>query len=132
MTDSKAQPLWPQHFDNHYGHLANTLPRWLIDASPSRRAALSATAPQIRQAFKNTSPAQHQILKRLNASYWTAQNSVDQRLQQLQDPRAFGEPLLRDALAEVALEKRRISRAQPVHDMASFIPETNMDPDFSL
>lgn len=98
MTDSKAPPLWPQHFDNHYGHLANTLPRWLIDASPSRRAALSATAPQIRQAFKNTSPAQHQILKRLNASYWTAQNSVDQRLQQLQDPRAFGEPLLRDAL----------------------------------
>ena len=43
-----------------------------------------------------------------------------------------GLPLLRDALTEVALEKLRIPRVQPVGDMASFIPETNMDPDFSL
>lgn len=98
MTDSNAQPLWPQHFDDHYGHLANTLPRWLIDASPARRAALRATVPQIRQAFKNTSPAHHQVLKRANAAYWAAQNGVDQRLQHLQDARTFGEPLLRDAL----------------------------------
>jgi len=43
-----------------------------------------------------------------------------------------GLPLLRDALTEVALEKLRIPRVQPVGDMPSFIPETNMDPDFSL
>ena len=43
-----------------------------------------------------------------------------------------GLPLLRDALTEVALEKLRIPRVQPVGDMVSFIPETNMDPDFSL
>ena len=43
-----------------------------------------------------------------------------------------GLPLLRDALTEIALEKLRISRVQPVGDKASFIPETNMDPDFSL
>jgi len=40
--------------------------------------------------------------------------------------------LLREALAEIALEKLRIPRVQPVDGNDSFNPETNMDSDFSL
>ena len=43
-----------------------------------------------------------------------------------------GLPLLREALAEIALEKLRILRVQPVDGDDSFIPEINMDLDFSL
>lgn len=40
--------------------------------------------------------------------------------------------LLREALAEIALEKQRVPRIQPVDDDDSFSPETNMDSDSSL
>jgi len=43
-----------------------------------------------------------------------------------------GLSLLRDALAEIALEKPRIPRAQPVDGHDSLNPEINMDSDFSL
>jgi Leucine-rich repeat (LRR) protein len=94
------EPLWPQHSDDHYGHLANALPRWLLEASPSRREALRLTRPTLRPAFKRASPQQHRELKRLNAAYWTAQTILEKRLAHLQDARTFGEPLLRQALKQ--------------------------------
>lgn len=98
LASHTATPLWPQHPDSHYAHLATALPQWLIKASANRRAALGNVRPHLRGAFRNASTGQHAVLKRLNGAYWTAQNQVDQRLEHLKDAHAFGEPLLRDAL----------------------------------
>ncbi|RON53119.1 hypothetical protein BK665_15590 [Pseudomonas frederiksbergensis] len=93
-------PFWPRHPDTHYAHLAATLPTWLIKASATRRANLSDARPELISQLHSVSPAQHRVLKRLNHAWWTAQNGVDQHLEQLQDARAFGEPLLRAALQQ--------------------------------
>ncbi|MGE8147303.1 dermonecrotic toxin domain-containing protein [Pseudomonas frederiksbergensis] len=98
--DSQAIPFWPRHPDTHYAHLATALPMWLIKASANRRATLTDARPERISQLSSISPAQHRVLKRLNASYWTAQNSIDQHLGRLQDARAFGEPLLRAALKQ--------------------------------
>nr|WP_306660699.1 DUF6543 domain-containing protein [Pseudomonas nunensis] len=80
--------------------MANNLPQWLLKASAKRRTALGETAPHLPEEFRAASNGQHIVLKRLNTAYWTAQNRVDERLEHLQDARAFGEPLLRSALQQ--------------------------------
>ncbi|MEO6677573.1 MAG: DUF6543 domain-containing protein, partial [Pseudomonas sp.] len=100
MDLSNPLPVWPNRPDRHFEHLANNLPRWLLKASATRRTALGNAAPRLRDEFRNASAGQHIVLKRLNAAYWTAQNTVDERLEHLQDARAFGEPLLRAALQQ--------------------------------
>ena len=100
MDLSNPLPVWSNRPDRHFEHLANNLPRWLLKASATRRTALGNTAPRLRDEFRNASAGQHLVLKRLNAAYWTAQNTVDERLEHLQDAQAFGEPLLRAALQQ--------------------------------
>ena len=98
--DTQHLPLWPQHPDTHYSHLATTLPPWLLTASASRRTALAATPPDLVDRFKDLTFEQHRVLKRQNGTYWKAQNAIDQHLERLQDAHSFGEPLLRDALKQ--------------------------------
>lgn len=93
-------PLWPQHPDEHYGHLAATLPAWLLKASAARRATLADMQPSAISQFGHVTSAQHRTLKQLNSAYWHAQNTIDQRLQRLQNAREFGAPLLRAALKQ--------------------------------
>lgn len=100
LSNPTPTPAWLNNPDSHFDHLANNLPQWLLKASAKRRTALGKTAPRLREEFRNASAGQHLVLKRLNAAYWTAQNRVDERLEHLQDARAFGEPLLRAALQQ--------------------------------
>ncbi|MFJ7796741.1 dermonecrotic toxin domain-containing protein [Pseudomonas sp. NPDC096950] len=100
LSNPLPTPAWLNHPDSHFDHLANNLPQWLLKASAKRRTALGKTAPRLREEFRNASAGQHLVLKRLNAAYWTAQNRVDERLEHLQDARAFGEPLLRATLKQ--------------------------------
>ena len=100
LSNQSSTPVWPIHPDGHFEHLANNMPQWLLKASTKRRIALGKTTPLLRDEFRNASTGQHRVLKRLNAAYWTAQNTVDERLEHLQDARAFGEPLLRDAIKQ--------------------------------
>lgn len=86
------------HPDNHYQHLQNAIPEWLVNASPARRQALKNTKPRPLDRLTATSADQHQALKALNAAHWTAQSDVDKRLEHLQDASAFAEPLLKEAL----------------------------------
>lgn len=98
VSNEPSTPITLIHADSHYDHLANNLPPWLLKASASRREALKKTALHSREEFRSASVDQHTELKRLNGAYWTAQNTVDEGLKHLKDARAFGEPLLRDAL----------------------------------
>ncbi|KPN93813.1 dermonecrotic toxin domain-containing protein [Pseudomonas nunensis] len=100
LSNPSPTPAWLNHPDSHFDHLADNLPQWLLKASAKRRTALGKTPSRLREEFRNASAGQHLVLKRLNAAYWTAQNSVDERLEHLQDARAFGEPLLRAALQQ--------------------------------
>lgn len=93
-----STPIEPQHPDSHYEHLAAALPQWLLNASAGRRAAVADARPHRHAALRNASAGQHAALKKHNAAYWNAQNQIDQRLAHLKDARAFGEPLLREAL----------------------------------
>lgn len=87
-----------EHPDSHYQHLASALPDWLGQLSPAHRQALKASAPQLAAGLTAASSTDHQALKALTASHWTAHSAVEQRLAHLQDASAFAEPLLRDAL----------------------------------
>lgn len=91
--------LSAQNPDSHYQHLKNALPEWLGHASPARRMALKNTQPQLLDRLKAAPAKLHQDMKALNATHWTAQNDVDQRLAHLQDASTFAEPLLKAALS---------------------------------
>lgn len=87
-----------QHPDSHYQPLAKAVPDWLTGASAERRTQLKRTSPRALAWHKTATREQHRQLRLRNASHWTAQNRVDQRLEQLQDAQAFAAPLLADAL----------------------------------
>ncbi|NVZ93070.1 hypothetical protein HX819_11875 [Pseudomonas sp. D6002] len=89
---------FPQHPDVHYQPLAQAAPDWLTSASADRRAQLKSARPKPLAWHKIATGEQHRQLRLRNASHWTAQNLVDQRLAQLQDAGAFAAPLLADAL----------------------------------
>jgi len=93
-------PVWPNHPDTHHDHLLDNLPPWLLKTSAPRRTELGKAVPRLPDELRKASAAQQRILKQLSADYWTAQNDVDERLKRLQDARAFGEPLLRNAIKQ--------------------------------
>jgi Leucine-rich repeat (LRR) protein len=87
-----------QHPDSHYQPLSLTTPEWLANASKDRRTQLKRARPKPLAWHKTATGEQHRQLRLRNASHWTAQNRVDQRLEQLQDAQAFAAPLLANAL----------------------------------
>ncbi|MDQ0741934.1 dermonecrotic toxin domain-containing protein [Pseudomonas sp. W4I3] len=82
----------------HYTPLINPLPDWLGRASSARREALKRNATLLPNRIKTATAPQHEHLQTLIDGYMTAQNSIDQRLEKLQDAKAFAEPILKDAM----------------------------------
>ncbi|MHC8345531.1 dermonecrotic toxin domain-containing protein [Pseudomonas sp. RT6P73] len=91
-SESATQP------DDHYHHLFNNLPTWVLEASSSTRSALK-NARLIKPSWHGTAtPLQHQSLKKLSREHWTHRNRLDSTLSKLQSAQAFAEPLLKAAL----------------------------------
>lgn len=93
-------PMPPFNRDTHYQHLMSVIPRWLTQATPQKREALSKAKPRLPAGLHNASRNQHAELRTLNALHWQAQNRVDQSLAKLKNASAFAEPLLVAALKE--------------------------------
>jgi len=98
IDDSRYAPTFGEQPDSHYEVLATAIPEWLLLSPADRRTLLKNTAPQIKAWYKTAAPEQHRQLRLRNATHWTAQNQVEQRLANLQDAKAFAAPLLEDAL----------------------------------
>lgn len=82
----------------HYTLIKRSLPDWLRNTSWPRAQALSRTSLIRLPEFIGSAP--QAALKRANARAWTTQNSIDQRLKDLQDLHAFAHPLLTQAIKE--------------------------------
>ena len=82
----------------HYALIQNTLPDWLHTTAWHRAQALARAPLNLLPELQHAPAALHAALKAANAQAWAAQNSVDQRLKDLQDVYTFAEPLLIAAL----------------------------------
>ncbi|MGK9415291.1 NEL-type E3 ubiquitin ligase domain-containing protein [Pseudomonas cedrina] len=82
----------------HYPLIQRSLPDWLRAAHWPRARALSRTPLTRLPEFIGAGP--QAPLKLANARAWATQNSVDLRLKDLQDLRAFARPLLTQAIKE--------------------------------
>lgn len=83
---------------SHYQPLVDAIPEWLGQASCARRAALKNNRRPVTDNIRKAPRAQHDQLRAAIAGHMQVQNSVDQRLAQVQDVSAFAEPLLKAAL----------------------------------
>ncbi|HJR29646.1 MAG TPA: DUF6543 domain-containing protein [Pseudomonas sp.] len=83
---------------SHYEPLSNAIPDWLGKASSTRRKALKNNRRPVTDRIKAAPRAQHDKLRAAIATHMTAQNTVDQTLERLQDANAFAIPLLTKAL----------------------------------
>lgn len=86
--------------DSHYALLPGALPRWLGQASATRRHALKSAKPLLGKALALASAEHKAQFKRLSTDHWAAQNQVDDALKQVLDPKAFAKPLLEDLLIQ--------------------------------
>ncbi|MFJ4196857.1 dermonecrotic toxin domain-containing protein [Pseudomonas sp. NPDC089534] len=84
--------------DLHYRRLIESIPPWLRQASPDRRAALRPIKPGMPAPLKSAPARQRTELSELLTRHLEAQNRVDQTLTRLANPDSFAEPLLRDEL----------------------------------
>ncbi|SEE33660.1 Leucine-rich repeat (LRR) protein [Pseudomonas frederiksbergensis] len=91
-SESATQP------DDHYHHLFNNLPAWVLEASSSTHSALKNATSMSQDWIGTATPLQHQSLKKLSHEHWTHRNRLDSMLSNLQSAQAFAEPLLSDAL----------------------------------
>jgi Leucine-rich repeat (LRR) protein len=91
-NESATQP------DDHYHHLFNNLPTWVLEASPATRDALKNASPATPRWHGTATSLQHQSLKKLGQDHWTQRNRLDSTLSKLQSARTFAEPLLTSAL----------------------------------
>lgn len=80
--------------DSHYHLLQTAIPDWLGKASSAKHQAMSQAQPKPL----HTRPALLGELKRLNAAHWSAQNTVDDALNNVQDPRTYARGILEEAL----------------------------------
>ncbi|WP_458724959.1 dermonecrotic toxin domain-containing protein [Pseudomonas mandelii] len=91
-NESATQP------DDHYHHLFNNLPTWVLEASPATRDALKTASLATPHWHGTATSLQHQSLKKLSQEHWTQRNRLDSTLSRLQSARAFAEALLSAAL----------------------------------
>ncbi|SFA87354.1 NEL-type E3 ubiquitin ligase domain-containing protein [Pseudomonas sp. NFPP24] len=82
----------------HYELIKQKIPPWLLATSPARAEALSKARLDLASWYHSAPPQAHASLKTANAQAWVTQNTVDERLEQVQDVYAFAEPLLTQAL----------------------------------
>ena len=102
-------PMPPFNRDTHYQHLISVIPRWLTQATPQKREAMSKAKPRLPAGLNNAPRSQHAELRTLNALHWQAQNRVDQSLAKVKNAKDFAEPLL------VAALKQRFGLELDVH-----------------
>ncbi|WP_323162320.1 dermonecrotic toxin domain-containing protein [Pseudomonas glycinae] len=91
-TDDRHNP------PSHYQPLVNAMPSWLGNASDKRREALKNNRKTLPDTIKTAPQADHDELRAAIANHMSAQNTVDQRLDRVQDASAFATPLLAQAL----------------------------------
>lgn len=89
-------PTLPPFKGTHYALIKQKIPPWLSATSTPKAEALRRTVLTVDPWHATTSAE----LKRANAHAWTTQNTVDKRLQALQDVYGFAEPLLSQALKQ--------------------------------
>jgi Leucine-rich repeat (LRR) protein len=82
----------------HYTPFTNPLPDWLGQTSPAQRQALKSNQSALPTRIRTATASEHEQLQALIAGYMTVQNTIDQRLETLQDAKAFAEPILKQAL----------------------------------
>ncbi|VVO01882.1 NEL-type E3 ubiquitin ligase domain-containing protein [Pseudomonas fluorescens] len=88
----------------HFDFIKNTIPEYLIQASPLRRKVLKATKPTLSQWYENSSTDQQRVLKRLIEADGHAQNKWDKTIEAVQNITAYAKPLLTAALAEAGVD----------------------------
>lgn len=86
--------------DVHEETLKQSIPAWVINASPAKRAALSRGQAAIADWYKTATPREHDTLKALVGAAGAAQNQVDQAMNNLLSPADFGAPLLQQLLKQ--------------------------------
>ncbi|MCU0118939.1 hypothetical protein N8H74_11795 [Pseudomonas sp. B2M1-30] len=94
-SPSAVKPLNPAV---HYEPLRHAFPEWLGKASAKRRAALKSARHPLSEKLKNAPRERHDELRGVIARRMAAQNTLDQKLEHLQDAAAYAEPLLTQAL----------------------------------
>lgn len=82
----------------HYTPLTNPLPDWLGQASSARHCALKHAPVALSSRVKAATTPEHERLQGLIANYMTAQNSIDKKLENIADAKAYAEPILKQAL----------------------------------
>lgn len=88
----------PEDKGPHYELIKHKIPPWLLSTSPARVEALRKARLDLAPWSHSGTPQAHASLKTANAQAWVTQNTVDERLKQVQDVYAFAEPLLTQAL----------------------------------
>jgi hypothetical protein len=91
-------PAMPADKGPHYELIKHRLPAWLRTTAWPRAHALGRAPLALLPELIGQPAEAHAPLKVANAHAWTTQNSVDHRLQALQDVYGFAEPLLVQAL----------------------------------
>ncbi|WP_192562084.1 dermonecrotic toxin domain-containing protein [Pseudomonas gozinkensis] len=99
QSPTEPQPdVIPGNPPSHYQPLVDAIPDWLGQASATRRTALKNNRRPVTDSIRKASAAQHDQLRAAIAGHMQVQNSVDQRLAQVQDVSAYAEPLLKAVL----------------------------------
>ncbi|MGF6096040.1 NEL-type E3 ubiquitin ligase domain-containing protein [Pseudomonas sp. 18175] len=84
----------------HYSLIARNLPDWLGSTAWPRAQALGQVSMAQLPPLLRSDAQRHGPIKLANAQAWATQNTVDQRLKDLQDVYAFAAPLLTAALLQ--------------------------------
>lgn len=84
----------------HYDLIKSLTPRWLANAELNSIYPLNHHALRMPAWYATATAARHQALRDANAESWNAQNAVDARLRDIQDAKAFAEPLLKQAIQD--------------------------------
>lgn len=84
----------------HGAFIEQSIPEWLLEASPERRAELKDTPASLPSWYRLAAAAQRQALHTHTIASFTAQDRLDKAMAGLQDIDHFAEPLLVKALSE--------------------------------
>lgn len=99
MADLLPSPRPATFQGRHYPLLESALPPWLKTTALHRLDALQAVGLQDPAPYPNAAPAQHANLRQAIAGHWQALNTLDKRLQPLNDLYAYAERILGGALS---------------------------------
>lgn len=85
----------------HADFIQRQLPDWLARTSPQRFAQLKQHRPDIAELYRHAPTASRRsAFKQALGNHWSSQDAVDKQLAQLNDIKAFAEPLLKNALRD--------------------------------